>query len=57
MRSAPVSRKARGCQNLFAELRCRHSFKVAVAYGAVAFIALQLADIVFPGLALGGAAR
>jgi TolB-like protein/Tfp pilus assembly protein PilF len=39
-------------QLLFAELKRRHVFKVAVVYGAVAFGVLEAADIVFPRIGL-----
>ncbi len=35
-----------------AELRRRHVFRVAVVYGIVAFVVLQVADIAFPALQL-----
>lgn len=39
-------------QRLFAELKRRRVFKVAAVYGAVAFVVLQIADILVPALAL-----
>ena len=39
-------------QRLFAELKRRRVFKVAAVYGAVAFVVLQVADIMVPALAL-----
>jgi tetratricopeptide (TPR) repeat protein len=39
-------------QRLFAELKRRHVFKVAAVYGGVAFVVLQVADIMVPALAL-----
>ena len=39
-------------QRLFAELKRRRVFKVAAVYGAVAFVVLQVADILVPALAL-----
>jgi hypothetical protein len=36
------------------ELRRRHVFRVAIVYGVVAFIVLQVAEIVFPALDLPG---
>ncbi len=41
-----------GYQRLFADLKRRHVFKVAAIYGATAFVILQVADIVLPGLGL-----
>jgi tetratricopeptide (TPR) repeat protein len=39
-------------QRLFAELKRRRVFKVAAVYGGVAFVVLQVADILVPALAL-----
>ncbi len=39
-------------RTFLAELKRRHVFKVAAAYGATAFVVLQLADIVFPSMGL-----
>ena len=39
-------------QRLFAELKRRKVFRVAAVYGAVAFVVLQVADIMVPALAL-----
>jgi len=39
-------------QQLFAELKRRHVFKVAAIYGATSFVVLQLADILLPALGL-----
>ncbi|HUE96511.1 MAG TPA: hypothetical protein VMN39_07610, partial [Longimicrobiaceae bacterium] len=39
-------------QQLFAELKRRHVFKVAAIYGATAFVLLQLADLLGQGLQL-----
>ncbi len=39
-------------QRFFAELKRRHVFRVMAVYGAVAFVLLQLADLVFPALQL-----
>lgn len=39
-------------QRLFAELKRRHVFKVAAVYGAGAFVALQVADLLQEGLQL-----
>jgi tetratricopeptide (TPR) repeat protein len=39
-------------QRLFAELKRRRVFRVAAVYGAVAFVVLQVADIMVPALAL-----
>ena len=39
-------------QRLFAELKRRRVFRVAAVYGAVAFVVLQVADIMVPVLAL-----
>lgn len=36
--------------SFFAELRRRHVVRVSIAYGAAAFVILQLADLVFPAL-------
>jgi len=41
-----------GYQRLFAELKRRRVFRVAAVYGAVAFVVLQVADIMVPVLAL-----
>jgi tetratricopeptide (TPR) repeat protein len=39
-------------QRLFAELKRRRVFRVAAVYGGVAFVVLQVADIMVPALAL-----
>jgi TolB-like protein/Tfp pilus assembly protein PilF len=39
-------------QRFFADLKRRAVFKVAAVYGAVAFVVLQFADLVFPALGL-----
>ncbi|MEN8144424.1 MAG: tetratricopeptide repeat protein [Gemmatimonadota bacterium] len=39
-------------QSLFAEMKRRRVFKVMAVYGAVAFLVLQAADLVFPMLSL-----
>jgi len=41
-----------GYQRLFAELKRRKVFRVAAVYGAVAFVVLQVADILVPALRL-----
>ena len=41
-----------GYQRLFAELKRRKVFRVAAVYGAVAFVVLQVADILVPALHL-----
>jgi len=41
-------------QQLFAELKRRHVFKVAAIYGATAFVLLQLADLLVEALKLPG---
>ena len=41
-----------GYQRLFAELKRRKVFRVAAVYGAVAFVVLQVADILVPALNL-----
>jgi len=38
--------------NLFAELKRRNVFRVAVAYVAVAWLLVQIADVFFPALTL-----
>jgi TolB-like protein len=42
----------RSYQQLFAELKRRHVFKVAAVYGAVAFVLLQVAELLGQGLRL-----
>ena len=42
----------RNYQRFFAELKRRKVFRVAAVYGAVAFVVLQVADIMVPALAL-----
>ena len=44
-----------GYQRLFAELKRRRVFRVAAVYGAVAFVVLQVADIMVPALASSAA--
>ncbi|HSM09352.1 MAG TPA: tetratricopeptide repeat protein [Gemmatimonadota bacterium] len=39
-------------QQLFAELKRRHVFKVSAIYGGTSFVVLQLADILLPALGL-----
>ena len=41
-----------GYQRLFADMKRRAVFKVAAVYGAVAFVVLQVADLIFPALDL-----
>ena len=41
-----------GYQRFFAELKRRKVFRVAAVYGAVAFVVLQVADILVPALRL-----
>lgn len=41
-----------GYQRLFAEFKRRHVFRVAAVYGVVAFVVLQVADILVPALHL-----
>ena len=43
---------SQGYQRFFAELKRRRVFRVMAVYGAVAFVVLQVADIVLPGLGL-----
>jgi len=43
---------SRGYQQFFAELKRRRVFRVMAVYGVVAFIVLQVADLVFPILEL-----
>ena len=38
-------------QRLFAELKRRRVFKIAAVYGGVAFVVLQVANILVPALA------
>jgi hypothetical protein len=45
-----------GISSFLLELRRRRVFRVAVVYGAVAFVVAQAADIAFPALHLPGAA-
>jgi len=47
-----MTQKPPGYQRLFADLKRRAVFKVAAVYGAVAFVVLQVADLVFPALDL-----
>ena len=44
--------EASGYQRFFAELKRRKVFRVAAVYGAVAFVVLQVADILVPALHL-----
>jgi hypothetical protein len=46
------SNRPKGYQTLLADLKRRHVFKVAAAYGATAFVLLEVADLVFPRLGL-----
>lgn len=39
-------------QQLFAELKRRHVFKVPAIYGATSFVVLQVADLMLPRLGL-----
>lgn len=39
-------------QRLFADLKRRHVFRVMGVYGAVAFVVIQAADVIFPGIPL-----
>ena len=39
-------------QRFFAELKRRKVFRVAAAYGAAAFVAIQAADVIFPAIPL-----
>jgi adenylate cyclase len=41
-----------GVQSFLAELKRRKVFRVAAAYGAAAFVAIQVADLIFPRLGL-----
>jgi TolB-like protein/cytochrome c-type biogenesis protein CcmH/NrfG len=47
-----MTRQPTSLQSLFAEMKRRRVFKVMAVYGAVAFVILQAADLVFPMLAL-----
>ncbi|HUE96451.1 MAG TPA: tetratricopeptide repeat protein [Longimicrobiaceae bacterium] len=47
-----MTRQPSTLQSLFAEMKRRRVFRVMAVYGAVAFIVLQAADLVFPMLAL-----
>ncbi len=47
-----MSERGSRLREFMTELRRRHVFRVAVAYAVVAFVALQVADIAFPALAL-----
>ena len=47
-----MSSEAPRYQRFFAELKRRRVFRVMAVYGAVAFVVLQLADILLPSLAL-----
>lgn len=39
-------------QRFFADLKRRHVFRVMGVYGAVAFVVIQAADVIFPGIPL-----
>ena len=39
--------RPRGYQALFAELKRRHVFEVLAVYGGLAFVRLQVADLIF----------
>ncbi len=43
----------RGFQRFYQELSRRNVYKVAAAYAAVAFIVIQVADLVFPAFSIG----
>jgi TolB-like protein/Tfp pilus assembly protein PilF len=47
-----MTQKPSGYQRLFADMKRRAVFKVAAVYGAVSFVVLQVADLIFPALAL-----
>ena len=47
-----MTRDPQGYQRLFADMKRRAVFKVAAVYGAVAFVVLQVADLIFPALDL-----
>jgi TolB-like protein/tetratricopeptide (TPR) repeat protein len=47
-----MSQQTSGYQRLFADLKRRAVFKVAAVYGAVSFVVLQVADLIFPALDL-----
>jgi len=47
-----MMQKPSGYQRLFADMKRRAVFKVAAVYGAVSFVVLQVADLIFPALDL-----
>jgi TolB-like protein/Tfp pilus assembly protein PilF len=47
-----MTQEPQGYQRLFADLKRRAVFKVAAVYGAVSFVVLQVADLIFPALDL-----
>jgi len=47
-----MNEKPSGYQRLFADMKRRAVFKVAAVYGAVSFVVLQVADLIFPALDL-----
>lgn len=47
-----MSQQPNSLQSFFAEMMRRRVFRVMAVYGAVAFVVLQVADIVFPALGL-----
>jgi TolB-like protein/Tfp pilus assembly protein PilF len=55
-RSGPIframSQQPNSLQSFFAEMMRRRVFRVMAVYGAVAFVVLQVADIMFPALGL-----
>ena len=48
----PPMSEVSGIQRFFAELKRRKVFRIAAVYGAVAFVVLQVADILVPALRL-----
>jgi TolB-like protein len=47
-----MTEQPQGYQRLFADMKRRAVFKVAAVYGAVSFVVLQVADLIFPALDL-----
>jgi TolB-like protein len=47
-----MTQKPSGYQRLFADMKRRAVFKVAAVYGAMSFVVLQVADLIFPALDL-----
>ena len=47
-----MTQEPQGYQRLFADMKRRAVFKVAAVYGAVSFVVLQVADLIFPALDL-----